>query len=81
MVATGEIFRHASRLYVYRIVYGPHAVLTQAMELSLQSALYLLTFVLDVIGPRANLGWCLVVIGAKVDSVGISDQGGIACIY
>ncbi|KAH8894013.1 hypothetical protein GQ53DRAFT_821134 [Thozetella sp. PMI_491] len=71
MVATAEIFRHASHIFVYRIVHGPEEPLTDQMQESLQKALSLLTFVPDAIGPGANLGWCLVVIGAELD---VEDQ-------
>jgi hypothetical protein len=69
MVATAEIFRHASHIYVYRIAYDPEIPLTEEMQESLETALDLLTAVPDAIGPGANLGWCLVVIGAELDLV------------
>lgn len=67
MVATAEIFRHASHIYVYRIAHEPEKPLTEEMEISLRTALQLLTLVPDALGPGANLGWCLVVIGAEID--------------
>lgn len=67
MVATAEIFRHSSHIYVYRIVSGPEVPLTDEMEASLGTAQELLTMVPDALGPGANLGWCLVVLGAEMD--------------
>ncbi|KAH7123275.1 C6 transcription factor [Dactylonectria estremocensis] len=67
MVATAEIFRHASHIYVYRIVHGPEEPLTPEMRISLDTAQHLLTVVPDALGPGANLGWCLVVLGAEMD--------------
>ncbi|KAE9582887.1 hypothetical protein CGMCC3_g1224 [Colletotrichum fructicola] len=67
MIATAEIFRHTSHLYVYRITHGVEEPLTSDMEESLQTALQLLTQVPDALGPGANLGWCLVVLGAELD--------------
>lgn len=67
MVATAEIFRHAAHIYVYRIAHGPGIPLSPTMQESLEAALDLLTAVPDAIGPGANLGWCLVVIGAELD--------------
>lgn len=69
MVATAEIFRHASHIYVYRIVHGPEEPLTEEMRASLDTAQHLLTVVPDALGPGANLGWCLVVLGAEMDLV------------
>lgn len=71
MVATAEIFRHAAHIYVYRTAYGARVPLTGDMRGSLETALKLLTVVPDAIGPGANLGWCLVVIGAELD---LKDQ-------
>jgi hypothetical protein len=67
MVATAEIFRHASHIYVFRIVHGPEEPLTEEMRSSLDTAQHLLTVVPDALGPGANLGWCLVVLGAEMD--------------
>lgn len=67
MVATAEIFRHASHIYVYRIMHGPEEALTEEMQASLNTAQELLTMVPDALGPGANLGWCLVVLGAELD--------------
>ncbi|KAL3301572.1 Zn(2)-C6 fungal-type DNA-binding domain protein [Colletotrichum asianum] len=67
MIATAEIFRHTSHLYVYRIIHGVEEPLTSDMQESLQTALQLLTQVPDALGPGANLGWCLVVLGAELD--------------
>ncbi|CAK7202157.1 hypothetical protein SEUCBS139899_004877 [Sporothrix eucalyptigena] len=67
MVATAEIFRHASHIYVYRIAHGPEEPLNEEMQASVTAALELLTLVPDTLGPGANLGWCLVVIGAELD--------------
>ncbi|CAI4213960.1 unnamed protein product [Parascedosporium putredinis] len=55
MVATAEIFRHSSHIYVYRIVNGPEVPLTEEMEASLGTAQELLTMVPDALGPGANL--------------------------
>ncbi|KPM41935.1 hypothetical protein AK830_g4619 [Neonectria ditissima] len=67
MVATAEIFRHASHIYVYRIVHGPEEPLTAEMRASLDTVQHLLTVVPDALGPGANLGWCFVVLGAEMD--------------
>lgn len=67
--ATAEIFRHASHIYVYRIAHGPMEPLTPQMQHTLEEALRLLTLVPDALGPGANLGWCLVVLGAELDRV------------
>ncbi|OQE39049.1 hypothetical protein PENCOP_c007G01356 [Penicillium coprophilum] len=69
MVATAEIFRHSSHIYVHRILHGPEEPLTEEMQASLDTAQELLTMVPDALGPGANLGWCLVVIGAEMDGV------------
>ncbi|CAI6029595.1 hypothetical protein V2G26_010318 [Clonostachys chloroleuca] len=65
--ATAEIFRHASHIYVYRISHGPMEPLSPEAQESLETALTLLTRVPDALGPGANLGWCLVVLGAELD--------------
>lgn len=69
MVATAEIFRHSSHIYVHRILHSPEEPLTEEMQASLAAAQELLTMVPDALGPGANLGWCLVVIGAELDGV------------
>lgn len=66
-LATAEIFRHASHIYVHRIVSGPGDQLPAELCHSLETALCLLTMVPDALGPGANLGWCLVVLGAELD--------------
>ncbi|CAK7199360.1 hypothetical protein SEUCBS139899_002038 [Sporothrix eucalyptigena] len=71
MVATAEIFRHASHIYVYRIAHEPEQPLAEDIQASLVAALELLPIVPDALGPGANLGWCLVVIGAELD---LGDQ-------
>lgn len=67
-VATAEIFRHASHIYVHRITHGPGEALPAEMQRSLDAALSLLTMVPDARGPGANLGWCLVVLGSELDT-------------
>ncbi|KAM3528737.1 hypothetical protein MY4038_005742 [Beauveria bassiana] len=67
IVATAEIFRHASHIYVYRVVHSPEVALTEDLQESLNTAQDLLTMVPDALGPGANLGWCLVVLGAEMD--------------
>ncbi|KAK8143439.1 hypothetical protein G3M48_007245 [Beauveria asiatica] len=67
VVATAEIFRHASHIYVYRVVHSPDVALTEDLQESLNTAQDLLTMVPDALGPGANLGWCLVVLGAEMD--------------
>ncbi|KAM3437816.1 hypothetical protein NHJ13734_004462 [Beauveria thailandica] len=67
IVATAEIFRHASHIYVYRVVHSPDVALTEDLQESLNTAQDLLTMVPDALGPGANLGWCLVVLGAEMD--------------
>lgn len=69
MVATAEIFRHSSHIYVHRAVHGPGEPLTEEMQASLDTAQELMTMVPDALGPGANLGWCLVVLGAEMDVV------------
>ena len=69
IVATAEIFRHSSHIYVYRIAHGPEEALTDEVQLSLDTAQELLTMVPDALGPGANLGWCLVVLGAELDGI------------
>lgn len=69
IVSTAEIFRHACHVYVYRIANGPEVALTQELQESLNTAQELLTMVPDALGPGANLGWCLVVLGAEMDLV------------
>ncbi|KAJ6186516.1 fungal-specific transcription factor domain-containing protein [Penicillium mononematosum] len=73
MIATAEIFRHASHIYVFRIAHGPEEPLSKDLQASLRSSLELLTLVPDALGPGANLGWCLVVIGAELDPVDQRD--------
>ncbi|KAJ5382633.1 fungal-specific transcription factor domain-containing protein [Penicillium concentricum] len=68
-VATAEIFRHASHIFVHRITHGPEETLPSEMRESLESAMQLLPLVPDALGPGANLGWCLVVLGAELDAV------------
>ncbi|KID66109.1 Zn(2)-C6 fungal-type DNA-binding domain protein, partial [Metarhizium hybridum] len=65
--ATAEIFRHAAHIYVHRIAHAPMEALTPETQESLETALQLLTQVPDALGPGANLGWCLVVLGAELD--------------
>lgn len=67
MVATAEIFRHSLHIYVHRTVHGPEVPLTETIRGSLETAQDLLTMVPDALGPGANLGWCLVVLGAEMD--------------
>jgi hypothetical protein len=67
-IATAEIFRHAAHIFVYRIIHGPEISLSPEMLESLHSALGLLTLVPDAVGPGANLGWCLVVLGTELET-------------
>ncbi|TQV95291.1 C6 transcription factor [Cordyceps javanica] len=69
VVSTAEIFRHSCHIYVYRIANGPEAALTEELQESLRTAQDLLTMVPDALGPGANLGWSLVVLGAEMDQV------------
>lgn len=71
--AAAEIFRHCTHLYVFRTAYGPGVALSDDMRLSLETALGLLPLVPDAIGPGANLGWCLVVIGSELDDADQRD--------
>lgn len=71
MVATAEIFRHASHIYVFRTVHGTAVPLSEEVQQSLETALGLLPLVPDALGPGANLGWCLVVLGGELD---LEDQ-------
>lgn len=66
-IAVAETFRHASHIYVYRIAHGPQMPLDAEMQHSLETAMHLLTLVPDTSGPGANLGWCLVVLGAEMN--------------
>ncbi|CAG9998473.1 unnamed protein product [Clonostachys byssicola] len=67
-IATAEIFRHATHIFVYRIIHGPETSLSPEMLGSLHDALGLLTHVPDAVGPGANLGWCLVVLGTELET-------------
>lgn len=67
IVAVAEIFRHASHIYVYRISRGPQIPLDPEIQCSLDTAKNLLAMVPDTSGPGANLGWCLVVMGAEMN--------------
>ncbi|KAM6525836.1 hypothetical protein FALCPG4_011371 [Fusarium falciforme] len=69
MVATAEIFRHCLHLFVFRVSHGPSIPLSDEMQDSLRVALDLLPIVPDALGPGANLGWCLVIIGSELDLV------------
>ncbi|KAJ3502774.1 hypothetical protein NM208_g16655 [Fusarium decemcellulare] len=69
MVATAEIFRHCLHLSVFRVAHGPGVPLSDEMQLSLRTALDLLPLVPDALGPGANLGWCLVIIGSELDLI------------
>lgn len=67
MCATAEIFRHALLIYLFRAVNGPEAALDAEAQRSLDDAFRLLPFVPDAIGPGANLGWALVIIGSETE--------------
>ncbi|PHH67408.1 hypothetical protein CDD81_17 [Ophiocordyceps australis] len=69
MVAAAELFRHASHIYVHRIVYGPEYALPPDLYASLEAGKQCLVEIPDALGPGANLGWCLVVLGAEMESV------------
>lgn len=68
MLATAEIFRLATEIYVHRIAFDQDFDDGTEVQGLVQTALDLLTSVPDAQGPGANLGWCLVVIGSEVDS-------------
>lgn len=63
-----SLFRHATHIFVYRIIHGPENSLSPEMLESLHSALGLLTLVPDAVGLGANLGWCLVVLGTELET-------------
>lgn len=67
MLAAAEIFRHSCHLYVFRTAYGQEIPLTADMQTSLETALDLLPKIPSALGPGANLGWCLVVLGAELN--------------
>lgn len=66
-VATAEIFRHAALIYAWRILEPPCTGTPPHIRDSVCSMFELLPLVPDCIGPGANLGWALVVIGAETD--------------
>ncbi|KAF2994093.1 hypothetical protein E8E14_001288 [Neopestalotiopsis sp. 37M] len=68
MLAAAEIFRHSCHLYVFRTAYGQEIPLTADMQTSLETALDLLPKIPSALGPGANLGWCLVVLGAELNA-------------
>jgi hypothetical protein len=68
MLATAEIFRIATEIYVHRIAFSQDFDDSNEVPNLVQTALHLLTSVPDAQGPGANLGWCLVVIGSEIDS-------------
>lgn len=68
MCATAEIFRHALLIYLFRVVNGGQVDLDDDTQRSLDQAFDLLPLVPDAVGPGANLGWALVVIGSETDS-------------
>ncbi|CAI6088097.1 unnamed protein product [Clonostachys chloroleuca] len=67
-IATAEVFRHATHIFVYRIIHGPENSLSPEMLESLHSALGLLTLVPDAVSLGPNLGWCLVVLGTELET-------------
>lgn len=68
LVAVAEIFRHAAHLYIHRITHDPGESLPPEMRQSVDAMIDLLTIVPDAQGPGSNLGWCLTVLGAELDS-------------
>ncbi|KAH9214555.1 fungal-specific transcription factor domain-containing protein [Leptodontidium sp. 2 PMI_412] len=66
--AAAEIFRYALLVYVYRVVNGYRAILDMETQFAVDEVYRLLPFVPDAIGPGANLGWALVVVGSETDS-------------
>lgn len=67
-IAVAEIFRHATHIYVYRIAHAPSIPPSKVIQSSIDAIFNLLPFVPDAIGPGANLGWAIVVVGAETDS-------------
>lgn len=73
LVAVAEIFRHATHLYIHRITHDPGEDLPPEMLQSVEAMVDLLTQVPDALGPGSNLGWCLTVLGAELDSTDLRD--------
>ena len=67
VMATAEIFRHATEIYVHRIAFPPGSDESDEVTQLVQAALQSMTLVPDALGPGANLGWCFVVIGSELD--------------
>lgn len=66
-IATAEIFRHATHIYVHRIVSEPTEALPLDILRSVDAIFDLLPRVPNAVGPGANLGWALVVVGSEID--------------
>jgi hypothetical protein len=66
-IATAEIFRHATHIYVHRIGSEPTEPLPLRILQSVDAVFDLLPRVPSAVGPGANLGWALVVVGSEVD--------------
>lgn len=71
VVAAAETFRHAAHIYTYRIIHEPEEAPSSDIQESIDQMFELLATVPDALGPGSNLGWCLTVLGAELDS---SDQ-------
>ncbi|EXJ72491.1 uncharacterized protein A1O5_04996 [Cladophialophora psammophila CBS 110553] len=69
MIAAAETFRHAAHIYIYRITHEPEQVPSPEIQKSIDQMFELLATVPDALGPGSNLGWCLTVLGAELDSL------------
>ncbi|KAF1851635.1 uncharacterized protein K460DRAFT_401650 [Cucurbitaria berberidis CBS 394.84] len=65
-IATAEIFRHATHVYVHRIR-GDAMQARDEIQQSVNAVFSWLAQVPDAVGPGANVGWALVVIGTELD--------------
>lgn len=74
IVATAEIFRHATHVYVFRIAHDMYIAPSPEIRASIEEGLKLLTQVPDALGPGSNLGWCLVVLGSEIESAREADR-------
>ena len=67
-VTTAEIFRHATLLYLFRIMNGDNVPLDDDTILSVRKSLDLLSSLQNIGGPASVLGWNLVTIGSELET-------------
>jgi len=68
MTAVAEVFRLSTAIYVFRTVHEPLTPLSPDLRTALDEAFKLLAMVPDAVGPGGTLSWCLIVLGAEIDS-------------